>query len=211
MDYETMIILNMEKTNLYFGVIWGVRIATFVPLRNTFELLDTGRSLGSLQPNFHSLRQNLQYTGKEAKWTPNNRKDPEISLIQCNMKVSHSLALWNSLCSTHFSSLHDMHSLAQGGEAKQIICAPIQENSPSGHKLALRVVTGCTQHFYGVRKVRPGHLGVPELSLLIHIPTFNTLTAPHLQHHRLFLLKASSCLDEVLDSGITKLVIDSLA
>lgn len=29
MDYKTMEILIMEKTNLYFGVILGVRIATF--------------------------------------------------------------------------------------------------------------------------------------------------------------------------------------
>lgn len=98
--------------------------------------------------------------------------------------ASHSLVLRNSLCSTHFSSLYDMHSLDQGGEAKKIISAPREENSPSGHKLALRVVTGCSQHFYGVSKVRPGHLGVPVLSLLIHIPAFYAVTAPHLQHQR---------------------------
>lgn len=45
----------------------GVRIATFVPLRNTSELLDTGRTLGSLQPKVHSLTQDWKYTGKAAK------------------------------------------------------------------------------------------------------------------------------------------------
>lgn len=57
MDYKTMEILIMEKTNLYFGVILGVRIATFAWLRSTSEVLDTGRSLGSLHTNIHSLTQ----------------------------------------------------------------------------------------------------------------------------------------------------------
>lgn len=210
MDYKTMEILIMEKTNLYFGVILGVRIATFAWLRNTSEVLDTGRSLGSLHTNIHSLtRDTLAVHWKTSKngLQKSRRSRDFFDPVE---HASHSLALQNSLYFTHFSSLYDIHSLAQGGEAKKIICAPIKEHSPSGHKLALRVVTGGSQHFYGVSKVRPGHLGVPVLSLLIHIPALHPYSSPFRAPHT-SLLKASSCLDEVLDSGVTKLVIDSLA
>lgn len=93
MDYKIMEILIMEKTNLYFGVILGVRIATFVRLRNASELLDTGRSLGSLHTNVHSLTQDTlavrwkrSKTGSKQSRRSRNFFDPEEH-------ASHSSAL----------------------------------------------------------------------------------------------------------------------
>lgn len=95
-----MEILIMEKTNLYFGVILGVRIAT---------LCDSGTPLsywtqaGVLAPytqmSIPSHKILWQYAGKEAKRAPNNPEDPEISLIQKNMQVTPRL--YETVCAPH--------------------------------------------------------------------------------------------------------------
>lgn len=90
---------------------------------------------------------------------------------------------------------------------KKKFCALMRKlNSPSGHKWD----TGSSQHYYWVHNGRSGHLGVPALPLLLHVPKlhFNhtTVTATPT-----FLLKATFCMADALDPDITKPLIDSLS
>lgn len=131
---------------------------------------------GAWAPYSHSLTQDRQKKSKMGSKQCRRCRD----FFDPVEHASPSLALCNSLCSHIF--LFGMTSTPgpRRGSQENYPCSKEGELSFR----ALRVVTDCSQHFYGAGKVRPGHLGVPVLSLLMHIPAFYTLPAPHLQHRR---------------------------
>lgn len=144
-------------------------------------------------------------TGKAAEWVPNNPKDPEIPLIQWNMQVT--LWFYDTVCAPHIFPLC-VTCMAQGGEARKIIGAPGEENSPPvGSERGNKLFTTFLWSKQG--QARPSGsasavtLDTHPCILCSHSSPF---TAPEV-----FLLQASSCMGEVLDSRITKLVIDSLS
>lgn len=131
-----------------------------------------------------------------------------------HLPASHSLVLQNSLCSIQCSYLYYTHSFAQRDERHGNLSQEhhLFSNKENAHSFRAEVDSKSgTQvvHIIFIEYTRSGQtIWGCQYCHSLYIPAphsySTTFTAPHT-----FLIKASFCMDEVLDPAITKLLIDS--